>query len=104
VTSKDDTLNEGWLCPKGTFGYHFVNNPARLTTPLIKRKGKFEKATWDEALDHVAKKISGIKKKHGPDSIAALSSARCTNEENYLFQKLVRAAIGTHNIDHCARL
>jgi predicted molibdopterin-dependent oxidoreductase YjgC len=104
VTTKEETLNEGWLCPKGTFGYHFVNNPARLRFPLIKRKGTFKEATWDEALDYVAKKISGIKKKHGADSIGALASARCTNEENYLFQKFIRAAIGTHNIDHCARL
>jgi predicted molibdopterin-dependent oxidoreductase YjgC len=104
VTSKEESLNEGWLCPKGTFGYHFVNNPARLTTPLIKQRGKFREATWEEALDHVAKKLSTIKEKYGADSIGALASARCTNEENYLFQKLVRAAIGTHNIDHCARL
>jgi predicted molibdopterin-dependent oxidoreductase YjgC len=104
VTSKEETINEGWLCPKGTFGYHFVNNPDRLRIPLIKKRGKFQEATWEEALDHVAKKLSKIKEKHGADSIGALASARCSTEENYLFQKLIRAVIGTHNIDHCARL
>jgi predicted molibdopterin-dependent oxidoreductase YjgC len=104
VSSREDSLNEGWLCSKGSFGYHFVNNPARLKTPLIKHGGKFKEAGWDEALDHVAKKLIGIKEKYGADSIGALASARCTNEENYLFQKFVRAAINTNNIDHCARL
>jgi len=122
VTSKEDSLNEGWLCAKGTFGYHFVNDPARLTKPLIRIAPKksqglknnsslvtrhsslFREATWDEALDYVAKKFTAIKEKHGADSIGALASARCTSEENYLFQKFIRAAIGTHNIDHCARL
>jgi predicted molibdopterin-dependent oxidoreductase YjgC len=96
VTSKDDTLNEGWLCPKGTFGYHFVNNPERLKTPLIKRKGTFKEATWEEALDFIAHKLIKIKKAYGPDSIAGLASARCTNEENYLFQKFMRATLGTN--------
>lgn len=87
VTSRDDTLNEGWLCPKGTFGYHFINDPERLKAPLIKRSGTFKEATWEEALDFIAKKLTKIKKAYGPDSIAGLASARCTNEENYLFQK-----------------
>jgi predicted molibdopterin-dependent oxidoreductase YjgC len=104
VTSKENTLNEGWLCPKGTFGYHFVNSPDRLKTPLIKRNGRFKEVSWDEALDYVAKKFTAIKKKHGAESIGALASARCTNEENYLFQKFIRTAINTNNIDHCARL
>lgn len=104
VTSKEDTPNEGWLCPKGTFGYQFVQNPERLKKPLIRKRGKLKAVSWDEALDHVAKKFSQIKEKHGPDAIGALASARCTNEENYLFQKFMRVAIGTHNVDHCARL
>ncbi len=104
VSSKPDTWNEGWLCVKGRFGYRFINSPERLTTPLIKKAGQFAPATWDEALDIVAKKLSGIKQKHGPDSIGGFSSARCTNEDNYIFQKFVRAAIGTNNVDHCARL
>ncbi len=98
------TPNDGNLCVKGRFGFDFVQSKERLTTPLIKRNGKFEPATWDEALDLVASRLSQIKKKHGPDSIAGLSSAKCTNEENYVFQKFIRAAVGTNNVDHCARL
>ncbi len=104
VSSRDDTINEGWLCAKGRFGYSFVNSPERLKTPLIKEKGTFREASWDEALDLVANKLKKIRAKHGADAIAGLSSARCTNEENYLFQKFMRAAVGTNNIDHCARL
>ncbi len=103
VHSKEDTINEGWLCSKGTFGYTFVNDPDRLKRPLIKQKGKFKEVSWDEALDYSAKKLKKIKDKDGPDSIASLASARCTNEENYLFQKFIRAAVGTNNVDHCAR-
>lgn len=97
-------VNNGLLCVKGKFGYEFINHPDRLKTPLIKRNGKFEEATWDEAYKLIAKKTNEIKQKYGSDSIAGLSSARCTNEENYLFQKMVRAVIGTNNVDHCARL
>lgn len=114
VTSKEDTWNEGWLCVKGRFGYKFINSPDRLTKPLIRIKGKdsseidpisnFREATWEEALDLIASKLKEIKEKSGPDSIGGLSSARCTNEENFLFQKFMRAVIGTNNVDHCARL
>lgn len=114
VTSKEDTWNEGWLCVKGRFGYRFINSPDRLTKPLIRIKGKdsseidprsnFREATWEEALDLIASRLKEIKEKSGPDSIGGLSSARCTNEENYLFQKFMRAVIGTNNVDHCARL
>jgi predicted molibdopterin-dependent oxidoreductase YjgC len=104
VTSRENTWNEGWLCVKGRFGYSFINSPDRLKKPLIKRNGKFEETSWDEALDYISAKLREIKEKHGPDSIAGLSSARCTNEENYLFQKFMRAGIGTNNVDHCARL
>jgi formate dehydrogenase (NADP+) alpha subunit len=103
VSSRMDTLNEGWLCVKGRFGYGFINSPDRLKTPLIKKDGVFVKASWDEALDHIADKLGAIKQQYGPDAIAGLASARCTNEENYLFQKFMRAAVGTNNIDHCAR-
>ncbi|OGW25434.1 MAG: NADH dehydrogenase [Nitrospirae bacterium GWC2_42_7] len=103
VSSKENTINEGWLCPKGRFGYSFIDSPERLKTPLIKENGKFREATWDEALDLIASKLKKIRSKHGPDSIGGLSSARCTNEENYIFQKFIRAAIGTNNVDHCAR-
>ena len=71
---------------------------------MIKEKGKFREASWDEALDLISSKFKKIKSKYGADAIAGLSSARCTNEENYLFQKFIRAAVGTNNVDHCARL
>jgi len=96
--------NLGSLCVKGRFGMDFVSSPDRLTTPLIRRNGDLQEATWSEALDFIAEKCNAIKGKHGPDSIAGLSSARCTNEENYLFQKFMRAVVGTNNVDHCARL
>jgi len=96
--------NEGMLCSKGRFGMNFVDSPDRLKTPLIRKNGELQEATWDEAYDYIAKKLTAIKKKSGPDSIAGLSSARVTNEENYLFQKFMRAVIGTNNVDHCARL
>ena len=96
--------NFGSLCIKGRFGYDYVGHADRLTKPLIRRDGELREATWDEALDYVAKKLGAVKQEHGPDAIAGFSSARCTNEENYLFQKFMRAVIGTNNIDHCARL
>ena len=96
--------NYGSLCVKGRFGYDFIHDPERLKTPLIKENGTFREASWDDALNLVAKKLSQIKKESGPDSIMVLSSARITNEENYLAQKFTRTVIGTNNIDHCARL
>jgi len=96
--------NYGSLCVKGRFGNDFIHHKDRLTKPLIKENDAFREASWDEALQLVASRFSTIKKAHGPDALAGLSSARCTNEENYLFQKLFRAAIGTNNVDHCARL
>lgn len=133
VSSKEDTINEGWLCAKGRFGYEFVNSPERLTKPLIRIAPKessifdnplsfsegrnsesisshltphtslFKEVSWNEALEYVSKRLKEIKDKYGSDSIGGLASARCTNEENYLFQKFIRAVIGTNNIDHCAR-
>jgi predicted molibdopterin-dependent oxidoreductase YjgC len=96
--------NLGSLCIKGRFGYDFVDHTDRLTTPLIRKNGKLKEASWDEAITYVAEKFSAIKQEHGPDAIAGLASARCTNEENYLFQKFFRAVVGTNNVDHCARL
>ena len=96
--------NYGSLCVKGRFGTDFVTHPDRLKTPLIKKNGEFSEATWDEALDFVTDRLGKIKETSGPDSIMILSSARITNEENYLAQKFSRAVIGTNNIDHCARL
>jgi len=92
------------LCVKGRFGTAFVHREDRLKVPLIRDGDGFREATWEEALDLVAGKLLEIRRKYGPDAIAGLSSAKCTNEENYLFQKLMRAAIGTNNVDHCARL
>ena len=96
--------NYGNLCAKGRYGWSFAQHPDRLTVPLIKRDGEFVESTWDEALALVAERLIAIRAGHGSDAIAGLASAKCTNEENYLFQKLMRAGIGTHNIDHCARL
>lgn len=96
--------NLGSLCIKGRFGHDFVGSTDRLTKPLIRTNGELKEASWDEALGYVAGKIQAIKRKHGADAIAGLASARCTNEENYLFQKFFRAVIGTNNVDHCARL
>jgi formate dehydrogenase alpha subunit len=105
VTSEVGCIpNDGNLCVKGRFGMDFVTSDKRLTAPLIKRNGKFEKATWEEAIDLVASKLGEIKAAHGANSIAGLSSAKCTNEDNYVFQKFIRACIGTNNVDHCARL
>jgi len=111
---KDDTVvgaqplygeaNKGLLCVKGKFGYNFINHKDRLKHPLIRRDGQLQEATWDEAIGYIADKIKAIKAESGPDALAGLSSARCSNEDNYVFQKMMRAAIGTNNVDHCARL
>ncbi len=90
-------------CVKGKFGWGHINSEDRLTTPLIRQAGKFRAATWDEALSLVARRLSEIKANSGPDSLAFISSSKCTNEESYLMQKLARAVIGTNNIDNCSR-
>ena len=106
VMGKEDGVeNHGSLCVKGRFGYDWVNSPERLTTPLVRDDfGEFREATWDEALDLVVGKLAKIKDQYGARAIVGLSSAKCTNEENYVFQKFIRAAIGTNSVDHCARL
>lgn len=96
--------NNGLLCVKGKFGNSFIKHPDRLKTPLIKKDGKFEEASWEEAIEVIVSKVKSTKAEYGPDALAGLASARCTNEENYLFQKMVRTTFGTNNIDHCARL
>jgi predicted molibdopterin-dependent oxidoreductase YjgC len=96
--------NYGSLCVKGRFGYDFINHPDRLRKPLIRKNDTLREASWEEALGLVAEKLNGIKESSGADSIMVLSSARITNEENYLAQKFARAVIGTNNVDHCARL
>lgn len=98
-------VDQGKLCIKGWSSHEFIHHPERLTKPLIKGKnGRFEETTWDQALTYVAKKLMSIKEEYGSDSIGVFSSAKATNEENYLLQKFARAVIGTNNIDHCARL
>lgn len=99
-----DPVSEGRLCVKGWNSFQFINHPERLKRPLVRDGGGFREASWDEALELVAERLSGIKERHGPDSLAFLSSAKCTNEENYLMMKLARAVFSTNNVDHCARL
>jgi predicted molibdopterin-dependent oxidoreductase YjgC len=100
----DHPVGQGGLCIKGWNAHSFVHHEDRLTTPLIREGNEFRKASWKEAIEYTAQKLSEIKKKSGADSIGVLASAKCTNEENYLLQKFTRAVIGTNNIDHCARL
>jgi len=118
--------NDGQLCVKGRFGLDFVSSPNRLKTPLIRRvattvpvveeearkrdacgyarEGKLVEATWDEALDFTAKRLAEIRNAHGPEAIAGFCSAKCTNEENYVFQKFMRMAVGSNHVAHCAHL
>jgi len=105
VSGVEDVLpNYGSLCVKGRFGYDFIHSPERLTAPMIKENGTFREATWEEALDTVAKRFNEIKESSGSDSLGVLTSARITNEENYIANKFARAVLKTNNIDHCARL
>lgn len=102
--AENNSVNDTLLCVKGRYGFDFVNHKERLTKPLIRKDGNLEEGNWEEALDLVAERLKQIKQNYGSDSIAILSSAKCTNEENYLMQKFARAVIGTNNVDHCARL
>ena len=118
VTSNPNApVNGLHLCVKGRYGYDYVHHPERLTQPRVRRylldgktrspgadRGEWVEVDWETALGVVAKKFVQIKKESGPDAIGVLTSAKCTNEENYLMQKFARQIIGTHNIDHCARL
>lgn len=105
ITGVEDAApNYGSLCVKGRFGYDYVDHPERLRSPLIKEESGFREATWQEALEQVAERLGRVKSESGPDSLGILSSARITNEENYVAQKFARAVVGTNNVDHCARL
>jgi len=108
LPDKEHPISRGGLCIKGWNAASFVDHPDRLTTPLIRRGGsdqhELEEATWDEALDLIAEKLLSARREFGSDSVGFLASAKCTNEENYLIQKLARAVIKTNNVDHCARL
>jgi predicted molibdopterin-dependent oxidoreductase YjgC len=102
--SKNHPVSRSNLCVKGWHLHEFIHNSKRLTEPLIRKNGKLVPASWDEALDLTARELGRIKDSHGGRAIGVLSSAKCTNEENYLLQKFARAALQTNNVDHCARL
>jgi formate dehydrogenase alpha subunit len=118
VTGADDgPANRGALCVKGRYGFGYATHPDRLTVPLIRREGVprvppegaeprrlFREATWEEALALVAARLRALLAAHGPESLGVLGSAKCPNEDNYILQRVARAALGTNNIDHCARL
>jgi len=96
----ENSVNDATLCVRGHFGHDFLNSPQRLTQPRIRKEGEFTLASWDEALETTAKRLLDIKKQHGPDSIAFFGSSKCSNEENYLFQKIARTIIKTNNVDN----
>jgi len=101
----DAEVNHAHTCLKGRFAFKFYNHKDRLRKPLIRQAdGSFKESTWDEAYDHIFTQLSRIRDEHGGNAIAGISSARCTNEENYLMQKFIRQVIGTNNIDCCARV
>jgi predicted molibdopterin-dependent oxidoreductase YjgC len=101
---KTHPVSEGELCVLGRNAYKFVHNKDRLTKPLIRKGDDFTAVGWDEAYQHIRDGLLGIKTDYGPDAVGVLSSAKCTNEENYLTMKFTRGVLGTNNIDHCARL
>jgi predicted molibdopterin-dependent oxidoreductase YjgC len=103
VTGREVAPNEGMLCVKGRYAYEFPSSANRLTHPMIRKNGKLEKVSWDEALDYTASRIKTIVDRDGPDVFSAFGSGRITNENNYAIQKFTRAVIGTNNVDHCAR-
>ncbi len=100
----DAEVNQGHTCLKGRYAFKFYDHPERLRSPMIRKNGQLENVSWDEAYDYIVNKITHLREEHGPDAIAGISSARCTNEENYLMQKFIRAVVGTNNIDCCARV
>lgn len=119
VQGRDGASNHSRLCVKGRYGFDYVHNPERLTKPLIRRDGiaktadllspddidaTFREATWEEALDLAASRLASIRDEHGSNTLAGFGSAKGSNEEAYLFQKLVRVGFGTNNVDHCTRL
>jgi formate dehydrogenase major subunit len=100
---RDHPTSEGALCPKGNASLDIVYHPDRLKYPLKRANGGFERITWNEALSSIASNLMRIRKDHGDAALGFLASAKATNEENYLFQKLARM-LGSNNVDHCARL
>jgi len=100
VPRENESVNEIWLCDKGRFAHHFTTSPARLTTPLIRRNGKLEVGSWNEALDIVASKFAEVKAQYGANALGGVGGDRASNEDLYLFQKLFREVIGSPNLDH----
>ncbi|MFF1278425.1 formate dehydrogenase subunit alpha [Streptomyces marokkonensis] len=104
LPARDGPVNQGHACVKGRFAHGYLTSSERLTRPLLRRDGRLEPVGWDEALGHVARGLRAAVADGGPDAVAAISSARATNEENYLVQKFMRVVIGTNNVDNCSRL
>ncbi len=102
--SRHHPVSRNNLCVKGWHIHEFIHDPHRLTTPLLRKNGKLTAVSWNEALDYAAQKLIGLGDQYGGKALAILASAKCTNEENYLLQKLARRVLQTNNIDHCARL
>ncbi len=102
--SRNHPVSKGNLCVKGWHIHEFVHHPARLKRPMVRQNGELVETTWEHALDAAAEGIRNVLERYGSQTIGALSSAKCTNEENFLLQKFVRAVLGTNSIDHCARL
>ncbi|WP_315906779.1 formate dehydrogenase subunit alpha [Priestia koreensis] len=101
--SVDAPVNGISTCVKGKWGWDYVNSEERLTKPLIRQGNEFIEASWEDALNVIATKLTEIKEKHGPDSIGYIASSKCSNEENFMFQKFARAIMGTNNVDNCSR-
>jgi formate dehydrogenase alpha subunit len=101
---REDSVNQGALCVRGSYGCDFINSFDRLAKPLVKRDGVFEEASWEEALNHAATGLKQVKEKRGPSGLAVLGSSKCTNEDNYVLQRFTRTSLGTNNIDNGARL
>ena len=104
LPQKSHPVNQGGLCIKGWSAHEFIYDRGRLKEPLLRKDGSLKEISWGEAFDEVVSRLKRMKEENGPDCIAGLTSAKCTNEENYLFQKWMRAVVGTNNVDHCARL
>ena len=104
LPAKTGPSNEGRLCIKGWTVHEFIQYQDRLTTPLWRKNGSLRTTSWDQALDFTASELSRLMEAYGPESVAFVGSARCTNEETYIFQKFARAVFGHNHIDHCARL
>ncbi|GLV58150.1 NADH-quinone oxidoreductase [Dictyobacter sp. S3.2.2.5] len=100
MSRNNDAIDDGWLCNRGRWEFDYVNSPQRLRTPLIRRNGQLTKASWDEAWLFIARRLKEIVSQHGKQAVAGIGSTRTTNEEAYLFQKLLRDVIGTRNVDH----